>query len=88
MNETKRVAVAGGTGTVGRFVVDALRRDGHDAVVLTRSTGVDLVSGAGLTSALVGAGIGGVLPLRHEDAARRGSARGGRAPRDARDRRE
>jgi uncharacterized protein YbjT (DUF2867 family) len=49
-----RIAVAGGTGTVGRFVVEALRRDGHDVVVLTRSAGVDLVSGAGLEDAIVG----------------------------------
>ncbi|RWZ53083.1 NAD-dependent epimerase/dehydratase family protein [Labedella phragmitis] len=54
MNGTTRVAVAGGTGTVGRFVVQALLRDGHDVVVLTRSTGVDLVSGAGLAGALTG----------------------------------
>jgi uncharacterized protein YbjT (DUF2867 family) len=50
-----RVAVAGGTGTVGRFVVEALRRDGYEVVVLTRSTGVDLVSGAGLDDAIAGA---------------------------------
>ena len=37
-----RIAVAGGTGIVGRAVVDALDRSGHASVVLARSTGVDL----------------------------------------------
>jgi uncharacterized protein YbjT (DUF2867 family) len=51
-----RVAVAGGSGLVGRYVVDELGRAGHEAVVLARSTGVDLISGDGLAAALVGSG--------------------------------
>jgi uncharacterized protein YbjT (DUF2867 family) len=51
-----RVAVAGGTGVAGRHAVAALRGAGHEPVVLARSTGVDLVSGAGLAEALAGAG--------------------------------
>ena len=47
-----RVAVAGGTGVVGSHVVEALRRRGHEPLVMARSRGVDLVSGAGLTGAL------------------------------------
>ena len=50
-----KIAVAGGTGTVGAHVVDVVRTRGHEVVVLTRATGVDLVSGAGLDAALVGA---------------------------------
>jgi uncharacterized protein YbjT (DUF2867 family) len=50
-----RVAVAGGTGVVGRHVVDALRDAGCEPVVLARSTGVDLVRGTGLDEALRGA---------------------------------
>ena len=50
-----RVAVAGGTGLVGRQVVDALRAAGHQPVVLARSTGVDLVAGTGVEAALAGA---------------------------------
>ncbi len=50
-----RVAVAGGTGLVGRLVVEALRGNGHDVVVLARSAGVDLASGRGLAGALDGA---------------------------------
>lgn len=51
------IAVAGGTGTVGRHVVDVARRRGHDVVVLSRGTGVDLVTGAGLEQALDGVDV-------------------------------
>ena len=49
-----RVAVAGGTGVVGRKVVAALEHRGHDAVVLARSHGTDLTSDEGLGGALHG----------------------------------
>ena len=49
-----RIAIAGGTGTVGRPTVDAAHAAGHETVVLTRSSGVDLVSGEGLDAALDG----------------------------------
>jgi len=49
-----RIAVAGGTGTIGAHVVDVLRERGHDPVVLARSTGVDLVTGEGVAAALDG----------------------------------
>lgn len=49
-----RVAVAGGTGLVGHFTVAALRRMGHDPVVVARSTGVDLTTGTGLDDVLAG----------------------------------
>lgn len=51
----RRVAVAGGTGVVGRHVVAALTAAGHTPVVLSRSTGIDVVSGDGLAAALDGA---------------------------------
>lgn len=50
-----RVAVAGGTGMVGRYVVTALSGAGHEPVVLARSRGIDLTTGAGLAEALEGA---------------------------------
>lgn len=50
-----RVAVAGGTGLVGAKVVERLAAQGHEPVVLTRGTGVDLTTGTGLADALVGA---------------------------------
>jgi uncharacterized protein YbjT (DUF2867 family) len=49
-----RIAVAGGTGVLGRQVVDAVRAAGHDAVVIARAAGVDVISGAGLDGALEG----------------------------------
>ena len=49
-----RVAVAGGTGLVGRHVVEGLQRRGHEAAVLTRGRGVDLETGDGLADALRG----------------------------------
>lgn len=50
-----RVAVVGGTGVVGRTVVGALLQAGHDAVVVARSHGVDVLTREGLDDALSGA---------------------------------
>lgn len=50
-----RIAVAGGTGVVGRHVMAALEAAGHQGVVLARSTGVDVAAGTGLEAALHGA---------------------------------
>src|SRR3712207_2753397 len=50
-----RIAVAGGTGTVGRHVVEVAKERGHDVVSLSRSEGVDLVTGRDLNQALEGA---------------------------------
>ncbi len=50
-----RVAVAGGTGVVGRYVVEELSALGHTPVVLARGRGVDLLTGAGLDEAMAGA---------------------------------
>jgi uncharacterized protein YbjT (DUF2867 family) len=49
-----RIAVAGGTGVVGRHVVARLQQDGHEPVVLTRSNGVDITTASGLADALDG----------------------------------
>lgn len=49
-----KIAIAGGTGTVGRHVVDIVRERGHEPVTLSRATGVDLVTGTGLADALAG----------------------------------
>ena len=55
MARRMRIAVAGATGRVGRHVVDVLEADGHDVVAMSRSRGVDVVTGAGLEEALAGA---------------------------------
>lgn len=49
-----RLAVAGGTGTVGRYVVAAAAGRGHQVVVVSRSSGVDLTTGSGLAGAMAG----------------------------------
>ena len=49
-----KIAVAGATGRVGRHVVDVLEGDGHDVVAMSRSGGVDVVTGDGLADALAG----------------------------------
>ncbi|MBT2537561.1 SDR family oxidoreductase [Arthrobacter sp. ISL-69] len=49
-----KIAVAGGTGTVGHHVVSIARDRGHQVVSLSRADGVDLVTGRGLDEALRG----------------------------------
>jgi uncharacterized protein YbjT (DUF2867 family) len=50
-----RIAVAGGTGRIGRLTIGALDRAGHQTVPISRSAGVDAYTGAGLADALRGA---------------------------------
>ncbi|MEU9009666.1 NAD(P)H-binding protein [Streptomyces sp. NPDC048479] len=55
-----RIAIAGGTGTLGRRVAAELRSRGHDVRVLSRSSPeyrVDLTTGEGLADALVGCDV-------------------------------
>jgi uncharacterized protein YbjT (DUF2867 family) len=54
MQERKKIAVAGATGRVGHHVVEVLEAAGHDVVPMSRSTGVDVVTGEGLSEALAG----------------------------------
>ncbi|SEH82724.1 Uncharacterized conserved protein YbjT, contains NAD(P)-binding and DUF2867 domains [Mycolicibacterium rutilum] len=49
-----RIAVAGATGNIGARTAAALERDGHDVVRISRSLGVDLMTGEGLDEALTG----------------------------------
>lgn len=50
-----RVVVLGGTGAMGSVVSGLLRDRGHDVVVASRATGVDVSTGAGIPEALAGA---------------------------------
>jgi uncharacterized protein YbjT (DUF2867 family) len=54
MNARKRIAVTGATGRVGRHVVDLLEGSGHEVVAISRSNGVDVITGEGLDEALAG----------------------------------
>lgn len=49
-----KIAVAGGTGKTGRHVVDQLRGQGHQPVILARAHGVDLIANTGIDAALDG----------------------------------
>lgn len=49
-----RLAIAGATGNIGARTVSALQRQGHDVVRISRSLGVDLLTGDGLDDALTG----------------------------------
>jgi uncharacterized protein YbjT (DUF2867 family) len=49
-----KLAVAGGTGTVGQHVVAVAREAGHEVRILSRSKGVDLTAGEGLPGLLEG----------------------------------
>jgi uncharacterized protein YbjT (DUF2867 family) len=46
------IAIAGGTGTLGRYVVDAVRAAGHEPKVISRSRGINVVTRSGLDEAL------------------------------------
>src|SRR5215472_11244678 len=68
-----RIAVAGGTGTVGgRHVVAHAQNAGHDVMVLSRSRGVDVRRGEGLADALNGADA--VIDVTHPDTIEQGAA--------------
>jgi uncharacterized protein YbjT (DUF2867 family) len=54
LQTTRKIAVAGATGRVGRHVADVLEAEGHDVVRISRSDGVDVITGKGLAEALAG----------------------------------
>jgi uncharacterized protein YbjT (DUF2867 family) len=54
MNAGTRIAVAGATGRLGRHLVDVLGERGYEVVRISRTDGVDVVSGEGLAEALAG----------------------------------
>jgi len=57
MQAEKKIAVAGATGRVGRHVADVLAERGHDVVAMSRSSGVDVITGDGLAEGLRGADV-------------------------------
>lgn len=52
-----RVVVIGGTGLIGSQVIQRLTEHGHEAVAASPSTGVDIITGAGLADVLKGAEV-------------------------------
>jgi uncharacterized protein YbjT (DUF2867 family) len=54
MQQSTKIAVVGATGRVGRPVVDILESRGYDVVPISRSHGIDVITGEGLDRALTG----------------------------------
>ena len=54
MPSPRKIAVAGATGRVGHHVADVLIARGYDVVPMSRSHGVDVITGEGLPEALAG----------------------------------
>jgi uncharacterized protein YbjT (DUF2867 family) len=72
MQATTKIAVTGATGRVGRPLVEQLEADGHDVVAISRSNGVDVITGDGLADALAGVDViidAATGPSPDEDAA-------------------
>jgi uncharacterized protein YbjT (DUF2867 family) len=52
-----KIVIIGGTGLIGSKVVTRLREQGHQAVPASPGTGVNTLTGEGLTQVLTGAGV-------------------------------
>lgn len=52
-----KIVVIGGTGLIGRKVVSNLREKGHEAIAASPKTGVNTITGEGLTEAVAGAQV-------------------------------
>ena len=57
MNNKMKIVVIGGTGLIGKKVVNILRQHGHEVVAASPSTGVNTLTGEGLAEALAGAQV-------------------------------
>ena len=52
-----KIVVIGGTGLIGTKLVNKLRERGHEALAASPSSGVNSITGEGLTKALAGAQV-------------------------------
>src|SRR5262249_4982255 len=52
-----KIVVIGGTGLIGKKVVNNLRQQGHEVVAASPSSGVNTITGEGLAQALNGAQV-------------------------------
>jgi uncharacterized protein YbjT (DUF2867 family) len=52
-----KIVVIGGSGLIGKKLVNMLRQQGHDVLAASPSSGVDTLTGAGLAEALKGAHV-------------------------------
>src|SRR4029078_13041960 len=56
-NKNMKIVVIGGSGLIGSKVVNILRQHGHEVVAASPSTGVNTLTGEGLSEALTGAQV-------------------------------
>lgn len=52
-----KIVIIGGTGLIGRQLLDRLRRQGHEVLAASPSRGIDALTGQGLDAALAGAQV-------------------------------
>jgi uncharacterized protein YbjT (DUF2867 family) len=57
MNEKLKIVVIGGSGLIGKKLVNNLRQRGHEVVAGSPSTGVNTITGEGLADTLAGAEV-------------------------------
>ncbi len=57
MNKKLKIVVIGGSGLIGKNVVNHLLKEGHEVIAASPSTGVNAVTGEGLAGALKGAHV-------------------------------
>jgi uncharacterized protein YbjT (DUF2867 family)/quercetin dioxygenase-like cupin family protein len=57
MNKKMKIVVIGGSGLIGKKLVNNLRQKGHEVVAASPSSGVNTLTGEGLTEALAGAQV-------------------------------
>jgi uncharacterized protein YbjT (DUF2867 family) len=55
--ETMKIVVIGGTGLIGSKAVAMLRQGGHEIVAASPTTGINSITGEGLTEAMAGAQV-------------------------------
>src|SRR5436853_6532787 len=55
--KSMKIVVIGGTGLIGSKLVNKLREDGHEAVAAAPNTGVNTLTGEGLSEVLKGASV-------------------------------
>lgn len=68
-----KIAVAGGTGTVGRHVVRSAAARGHEVSILSRAFGIDVTTGEGLVTGLTG--VDAVIDVTNKVTLSAGAAR-------------
>ena len=49
-----KIAIAGATGRIGHYIVEELKKRGQNTVAISRSNGIDIITGEGLKNALAG----------------------------------